>query len=120
MSDHTQSNQIAERMKGSTRKLHQLASQVGSARQIREYDSDRRKNLLAKYVVKALKDGQSATAAETIGRSDPAYQEELKMLSTQLQDAETVIAQWTAEQASFDAARSLLSFSRETLRQLDG
>lgn len=118
MSDYSESEQVAKRMKDSTRKLHQLAVQVGSAKQVREYDSDRRKNLLAKYVVKALKDGQSATAAETIGRSDPTYQEELRALSSQFQDAETVIAQFQAEQASFDAARSLLSFSKENLRQL--
>lgn len=120
MADHSETEKISERMKSSTRKLHELAAHVGSARQVREYDSDRRKNLLAKYVLKALKDGMSATAAETTGRADPAYQEELERLADQLQASETVIASWMAEQASFDAARSLLSFSKETMRNLDG
>lgn len=120
MADYSETEQIARRMKGSTRKLHQLAPQMGVAKQVREYDSDRRKNLLAKFVVKHLIGGQSATAAETLGRADPAYEEGLKNLSTQLQDAETTIAQWQAENASFEASRSLLSFSKESMRNLEG
>ena len=118
--DHTETERIAERMKSSTRKLHALTAQVGGAKQIREYDSDRRKNLLAKYVMISLKEGFSATASETIGRANPAYQAELENLGDQLQAAEMTIAQWTAEQSSFEAARSLLSFSKETMRNLDG
>lgn len=115
MADHSETLRIGERMKSCTRKLHDLAAQVGGAKQVREYDSDRRKNLLSKYVAKSLKDGESATASETIGRSNPAYQSELEAMGDQLQAAETVIATWIAEQASFEAARSLLSFQKATM-----
>lgn len=115
MSDHSEVQRVSERMKSSTRKLHDLAARVGSAKQIREYDGDRRKNLLAKYVAKSLKAGESATASETIGRANPSYQEELEGLADQFQAAETVIATWIAEQASFEAARSLLSFQKATM-----
>lgn len=120
MADHNDANQIAERIKSSTRKLHQLAGQVGAARQIKEFNSDMRKAALSTEVVKALKAGESATAAEHIGRASPEYQQKLGVLGKQYEEAERTIAEWSAEQASFDAARSLLSFSRETLRQLEG
>lgn len=120
MADYSETEQIAKRMKGSTRKLHELAAQVGSARQIREFSSDQRKAALAIEVVKALKDGESATAAEHIGRASAAYGQRLETLANQYRDAESTIAQWQAEMASFEAARSLLSFSKESMRQLEG
>lgn len=118
MSDYSDSNAVAVRMKDSTRKLHQLAISVGNAKTVREFSSDRRKNLLAKYVARALKDGESATAAETIGRADETYQSELASLQEQHQAAETAIAKFTAEQCSFEAARSLLSFEKQSMRDL--
>lgn len=120
MADYSESEKISERMKSSTRKLHELASQVGVARQIREFNSDQRKNALSVEVVKALKDGQSATAAEHIGRASPAYEQKMGILAKQLESAESTIAAWQAEMASFEAARSLLSFSKETMRNLEG
>lgn len=120
MADYSETEQIARRMKGSTRKLHELASQVGAARQIREFNSDQRKIALSIEVVKALKEGESATAAEHIGRASPAYTQKMAVLAQQYEASESTIAQWQAEQASFEAARSLLSFSKETMRNLEG
>jgi len=118
--DYSETEQIAKRMKASTRKLHELATQVGTARQIREFSGDQRKAALAIEVVKALKEGESATAAEHIGRASQAYGQRLEVLAKQYEAAESTIAQWQAEMASFEAARSLLSFSKESLRQLEG
>lgn len=120
MSDYSETEKIAARMKASTRKLHELATQVGIARQIREFNSDQRKNALSIEVVKALKEGQSAAAAEHVGRASKAYQERLESLAMQFADAESTIAAWQAEMASFEASRSLLSFSKESMRNLDG
>lgn len=120
MSDYSETEKIASRMKSSTRKLHELAAQVGHAKQVREYDSDRRKGILSMEVVKALKAGESATAAEHIGRASEAYQAKFNVLAGEYEAAEQVIAQWTAEQASFEASRSLLSFQKSTLERLDG
>src|SRR4051812_26745325 len=115
MSDHSDSLKISERMKRSVRTLHELANQVGSARQIKEFAADMRKAALSVEVVKALKAGESATAAEHIGRASSAYQDKLAVLAKQHEAAEQTIATWTAEQASFEAARSLLSFSKESI-----
>ncbi len=118
MSDFSDSNEIAARMQSATGTLHKLAPNVGAARQCREYDSDRRKRLLAKYVAPLLKTGESATAAEHLARSNVSYGEELEKLAEQYASAEKIIAQNQAELCSFEAARSLLSFSRETLRNI--
>lgn len=120
MSDYSESEQIANRMKSSTRKLHELASQVGSARQIKEFNSDQRKMALSVEVVKALKNGETATAAEHWARASTLYQGKMEVLAKQYEAAEGVIAQWQAEQASFEASRSLLSFSKESMRNLEG
>ncbi len=120
MTDNHDISQVETRLKDATRRLHQLAPMVGSAKQIRNYDGDRKKNLLAKYVVRALKEGHSATAAEAYGRSDEAYQTELEGLSKQYEGAERTIAEWDAEMCSHDAARSLLAMNRESMRILQG
>ncbi len=120
MTDNHDISEVEQRLRSCSKRLHQLAASVGAAKQIRQYDTDRRKNLLAKYVVRALKEGHSATAAEAYGRSDEAYQTELEGLSKQYEGAERTIAEWDSEYASFEAARSLLSIARETLKILDG
>ena len=62
----------------------------------------------------------SATAAEHVARSDPEFQREFAELEAQEREANRVLAEWTAAQAHLEASRSLLSFSKETLRQLEG
>lgn len=109
---------IEKRLRTAAKRLHELAPMVGVARQVRAYDSDRRKNLLAKYMVPALKAGESATAAEAHARADAGYQAELQKLSEQLQDAEQTLSANEAENASWESARSLLSFQKETMKNM--
>ncbi len=120
MTDDRDISEVEQRLRSCSKRLHQLSASVGAAKQIRQYDSDRKKNLLAKYVVRALKEGHSATAAEAYGRSDEAYQTELEGLSKQYEGAERCIAEWDAEMSSFEAARSLLSMAKESMRVLEG
>ncbi len=118
MSDSHDISQVESRLKDATRKLHQLAPQVGSAKQVKEFSSDQRKNLLARYMLPAIKNGESAASSEVYARSNEAYRAEMEELKTSLASAEVVLAQWTAENASFEAARSLLSFLKEQFRSL--
>ncbi len=120
MTDNHDISEVEQRLRSCSKRLHQLSASVGASKQIRQYDTDRRKNLLAKYVVRALKEGHSATAAEAYGRSDEAYQTELEGLSKQYEGAERTIASWEAEMCSHDAARSLLAMNRESMRILQG
>lgn len=111
---------IEQRMKDCTRRLHALAPMVGSAKQVREWSADMRKMALSIEMAKHLKSGESAAAAECLARASDAYAGQMATLATQYAEAEKTLAQWTAEQASFDACRSLLSMQKETMRQLEG
>lgn len=118
IADSSTAEAVAERLKTATANLHRMANDVGHARQVKEFITDMKRNLLAKYVVKALKGGETATAAESIGRADPEFQRELGALAEQHGAAEKTIALWKAETCSFDAARSLLAMQRETINRL--
>lgn len=89
---------------------------VAQARQIREFASDQRKNLLAKYASPLLRAGESATAAELHARADTAYQRELDELGTQYAKAEKHIAEFDAAHCRYEATRSALSLAREMVR----
>lgn len=118
MADHSDSEEIAARMKSVTRKLHDLASLVGAARQVREFSSDQRKVALSVEVAKFLDAGESVSAAEHKARASGDYRRALAVLSKQYEAAESTIATWLAENCSFEAARSLLSFQKSTIERL--
>jgi two-component SAPR family response regulator len=111
---------IQKRLKAASAELNSPAmiSLYAQARQVISYDSDRRKNLLAKYTVKYLKEGESATAAEAKARADTAYQAEFQTQAEELQTAEGVIAKRRGVETSWESARSLLSFQREGFKHM--
>lgn len=110
--NHSDIQQIEEKLRNATRRIHSLAPLVGHAKQVREYDSDRRKNLLATYALPHLKAGLSATAAETEARANCLYQTQLEALSEQREASEKTIAEWEAAFCTYEAARSLLSAAK--------
>ncbi len=119
MADYEDSQALVRRMAQCTVKLHELSGPVGKARQIKEFSSDMRKNALAAEMIKAVRAGKSGVVAETEARASESYKKTLDVLADQYADAEKTLAEWTATQARFDAARSLLSFNKETIRNLD-
>src|SRR6266496_1912620 len=94
--DHSEVSKIEWRLKSCSKRLHDLAPMVGAAKQVREFNTDRRKNLLARHSIKPLKSGASYAAAETEGRADPVYVVELEKLAEQYEEAEKTIATWDA------------------------
>ena len=118
MSDYSDVETISLRMMSATKKLHEMAGAVGSARQVKEFCGDLRRNALSAEVVKYLREGDSAAAAEHKARASEAYTARLDALMKHYGESEKVIAEWSAEQASYDAARSLLSFQKQTMREL--
>lgn len=114
--DDEQAQKIITRMQTASKQLNDNAENVGKAKQIREFASERRKNLLALYFDASL----PATKGEMLARKHPEYLQKFELLSNQSEDAEIVIAKDSATRHSFEAARSLLSFNRESLRQLEG
>ena len=113
MTDNDEIFRIGERLKSATKRLQDMAPSLGTAKQIREFASDRRKQILAVETVKAMKTEKSIAAAETVARASEAYAVALDEQARQLEESEKVCARWTAEEASFEAARSLLSWQKE-------
>lgn len=111
---------IQKRLKTASAELNNPSSVsiYAQARQVISYDSDRRKNLLAKYTVKYLKQDNSAAAAEAYARADEGYQKEFEAQGEELQTAEGVIAKRHATEVSWKSAQSLLSFQREGFRHM--
>ncbi len=120
MTDYSDVTAIQKRLKTASSELNNPASisLYAQARQVISYDSDRRKNLLARYTIKYLKQGESATAAEAMARADESYQAEFNTQSEELQTAEGVIAKRRGTETSWESARSLLSFQREGFRHM--
>lgn len=116
--DHNDALVVQQRLRDTANALHDQVGQVALARQVKEFSSDRRKALLARYMRTHLDEGKSSAAAETIARSGEAYQAELKLLEDHYRQSEEAIAKWTATQATFDAARSLMSMSKEAMKLL--
>lgn len=90
--------------------IEQLADSLAKARVVKEYDGDRRKNLLAQFANAVV--GESATKAETMARSNPEFEKAFKALSQELMSAHVVIAKHGGLQARLEAACSVLAVAR--------
>jgi hypothetical protein len=84
---------------------------VGKAKQIREWDGERRKVALAKHVAPLLPK-MSASAAEHTARASEAYINLIKILQRELMDAEQTIARYEAIKCKWESARSIMSMQR--------
>ncbi len=93
-------------------RLADMAEAIADAKQIKEYDSDRRKRALADVVAGLLEMGESAAAAEHKARASKGYGDELSKLSLQYREALRVIEKADAQRVLWESARSLLSVER--------
>ena len=98
--------------------INGMANDVGLARHVCEYDSDRRKRALARAMSPALAGGDSAAKAEAEARASETYAKELNQLAKEHASAEQVITNWEAAKLRWETARSLLSLQKESMRQL--
>ena len=120
MADKSDQDMIQKRIMEATQKLNKMAPLVGAARQVIEFASDMRKNCLAKEHSRFIKEGESASGAEAFARSSHVYLNEFKIIEERIADAYRVKAEWEATMASFEAGRSLLAMTRETMKTLEG
>lgn len=109
---------LQQRMAQTVTALAALADDVGMARHIQNYDSDRRKKALARAMAAALAGGDSVAKAEAEARSSPIYAKELEQLGKENANAEQVCAEWDALKIVWESCRSLLSLQRETVKHL--
>lgn len=110
--DSTDLIAIEKRMEDARTYLRDHAEEYGDAKQVREYDGDRRKQLLARCAKPFIGNGDSNAVAETKARAGDAYAIELDRLADAYADAETTIAMYDAAEISFKAAQSLLSMAK--------
>lgn len=112
MRDSDDIAEISRKLTEATLKLAALTTPLAKARQVLSWESERRKNLLAGYVVGFLDQDMSASAAEARARAHPEYRNKSADLYRQSREAEEVCQKADATRAEFDAARSLLSTSK--------
>ena len=116
MIDDEEIREIQKKMQECIADLRGLTIAIGSARQIKEFSSDQRKNALAAEQIKFIQRGESVAAAENLARSSPTYLETFKVLEKNYAEACATIAKWDAVFARFEACRSMLSMAKETLK----
>jgi|SRR4026207_9408 len=110
--DYTDTASVERRMITASEELSEMALALALARQVREYDSDRRKTALSKAVVPFLTQGESAAAAEHKARASAHYGQAMAILAEQSKSAEEVIAKYEAAKIKFECGRSLLSMQK--------
>ena len=118
MSDLQEIMEIQSRMESARVYLRDNADKVGEAHQVKEYDSDRRKQLLARQAKPFISNGDANAVAETKARAGDAYAIELDKLADQYAAAVSTIKKYEAAEISFKSAQSLLSFTKGQLQTL--
>ena len=116
MIDDDEIKEIQLKMQESIGEMRKLVPLVGIARQVKEFSSDQRKNALASIQLNYIQQGRSVAESEQSARANPLYLEKIKALEKSYADACATIAKWEATFARYEACRSMLALSRETLK----
>ncbi len=117
LSDSSEVYALEKRLMITAETLAGMVKGLGKARQIREFASDRKKQILAKCMSTFLGEGESAAAAEAKARASFLYDEEMTKVAQQLASAEEAIAAWEATKTIWESCRSLLALQR-TMSQM--
>lgn len=91
--------------------IAEMADEIAKAKQVREYDSERRRAALSCQVSKLLGD-YSASAAEHMARASDAYHKAIGDLGTQLFIAEKSVAKYEGLKCRWESLRSVLSMAK--------
>lgn len=118
--DHSTVEEIQHRLIEQCEAMDSLVEKVAKARQIQDYDSDRRKNTLATFVCAEMdkEKGLSVSMAEHRARCSRGYEDRMRSLVQDALAAETDIAQWEVHKLRWETARSLLSIQKQLVRDL--
>ena len=103
---------------GKCEALEKLRDDYAAARQVVEYDGERRKAALAGATVKQLDAGKGAAASEAYARTSPEYHEAMRRLGQDYTAAQAVISKYHATITTLDALRSILSTQRSLIKEL--
>lgn len=109
---------LQKRMSESVTALAGLAGDVGLAKHVIEYDSDRRKRALARAMAAPLAGDSSVSKAEAEARASESYSKEMMQLGKEHAAAAQTIQEWDAIKLVWETCRSLISMQKESVRHL--
>lgn len=118
VADWTDIHALQKRMADAVSALAALADDVGMARQVQAYDSDRRKRALARAMAAPLAAGEPVSKAEAEGRASEAYAKEMLVLKNEMAAAEKITVQYDVLKIVWESCRSLLSVQKEAVKRL--
>lgn len=102
---------ITGQLESARDELAGMTDAVGKSKQIKEWDSERRRAALSKHVAPLLA-SMGVSAAEHVARASEGYVEAMRILQRDLFDAEKSLAQYEAVKCRWESARSILSIQR--------
>lgn len=118
--DYSTVEDLQRRMVEQCNVLDDLVEHVAKARQILNYESDRKKNALAAAV--SFEVGQdktlSVSMAEHRARCNRNYEAQMRTLTKESLEAETIVAQWEVAKLRWETGRSLLSIQKQLVTNL--
>ncbi len=118
LADHSTVERAERQLERCGNTLAGMSDMLAEAKQVIEYDSDRRKRALADVMAVLLDEGDSAAAAECKARASKQYGEAFIHLGMQLRDALRVTEKAVALKIQWESARSLLSMERAKVNML--
>lgn len=118
VSDWTEVASLQHRLFETVERINSMASEVGMAKHVLEYDGDMRKKALGRAMAAPMAGGASAAKAEAEARASENYAKEMAVLAKSHLAAEQTISEYEALRLVWDTARSLLAMSREQIKSL--
>jgi thymidine kinase len=107
MSDYTKLNEFMKTLEECVSELVAMSDDIGKARTVCEFSSDRRHKALA--IAQAAHLAEGVGKSETLALASPEYAASMKQLWAQHQGAEYVLAQRTALLSKIESLRTLIS-----------
>lgn len=107
---------LQQRLHEAAERIQAMAGDVGLAKHVIEYDSDRRKRALARAMGPGLAGGASAAKADAEARASEPYAKELEVLAKQHAAALQQVQEHDAAKVAWETARSLLAMLREQVK----
>lgn len=118
VADWSDAAALQKRMVLAVENLSSMAVDCGRARQVREYDSDRRKRALSRAMAAPLAGGESAAKSEAEARNSESYSKELNQLAAEYEAAEAVLIEFDVKKLEWSTCQSLLAMEREAVKRI--
>lgn len=116
--DHSTVTQAQIQLQRTAKALEGMAIELALAKQVKEYDGNRQKRILAIAMKIYLDQGESAAAAECKGRAGDYYFNAMTELAGEYKSALEVIEKYEAQRVLWESARSLLSVEKAKINLL--